>query len=99
MLPDAPRESDTTRDGFLSYAAEWHALVIGLSAGLVAGWSGRTDLAIAVIAAALGGSAVEAGKRRLAGEGVIRDVSAEPWYAAGGVIVGFLVGWAYTHIS
>ncbi|AGM11198.1 hypothetical protein M197_gp33 [Haloarcula hispanica tailed virus 2] len=32
--PDSPRESDTERDGFLSYAAEWHALTHGIYAGL-----------------------------------------------------------------
>jgi hypothetical protein len=32
--PDAPRESDTERDGFLSYAAEWHAFAIGFYDGM-----------------------------------------------------------------
>lgn len=32
--PDAPTESDSERDGFLSYAAEWHSLSHGLYDGL-----------------------------------------------------------------
>lgn len=33
-LPDEPTEADTNRDGFLSYAAEWHALTHGVYRGL-----------------------------------------------------------------
>ena len=32
--PDAPRESDSDRDGFLSYSAEWHAFAIGWYDGM-----------------------------------------------------------------
>jgi len=32
--PDAPSEEDTGRDGFLSYAAEWHSLAHGIYAGM-----------------------------------------------------------------
>lgn len=35
-LPDAPNESDTERDGVLSYAGEWHALAIGAGLGIFA---------------------------------------------------------------
>lgn len=34
MLPDGKTEADTERDGFLSYAAEWHSFVHGFYAGL-----------------------------------------------------------------
>lgn len=34
MPPDEPSEDDTERDGVLSYAAEWHALAIGIAHGL-----------------------------------------------------------------
>lgn len=34
MLPDGANESDTERDGFLSYAAEWHALSLGVFDGM-----------------------------------------------------------------
>lgn len=33
-IPDKASESDTDRDGFLSYAAEWHAFSIGLYDGM-----------------------------------------------------------------
>jgi hypothetical protein len=32
--PDAASEGDSERDGFLSYAAEWHALAIGFYHGV-----------------------------------------------------------------
>lgn len=32
--PDSPSEEDTERDGFLSYAAEWHALAHGVYDGM-----------------------------------------------------------------
>lgn len=32
--PDAPSEDDTERNGFLSYAAEWHSLSHGLYDGI-----------------------------------------------------------------
>lgn len=32
--PDAAKESESDRDGFLSYAAEWHAFSIGIYDGL-----------------------------------------------------------------
>lgn len=33
-LPDGPTEDDTERDGFLSYAGEWHAVAHGVYNGL-----------------------------------------------------------------
>lgn len=33
-LPDGAEESDTDRDGLLSYSGEWHALTIGVYRGL-----------------------------------------------------------------
>lgn len=33
-LPDGYKESDTERDGFLSYAAEWHAFSHGFYDGM-----------------------------------------------------------------
>lgn len=31
---DAPREKDSGRDGFLSYAAEWHSFALGFFDGM-----------------------------------------------------------------
>lgn len=39
-LPDEPDESDTARDGFLSYAAEWHAFTHGVYNGMKS-WRAR----------------------------------------------------------
>jgi len=41
-LPDEPNESDTKRDGFLSYAAEWHAAAHGFYDGMRT-WKARPD--------------------------------------------------------
>lgn len=39
-LPDEGSESDTERDGFLSYAAEWHAFSLGFYDGMKS-WRAR----------------------------------------------------------
>lgn len=33
-IPDGATEDETERDGFLSYAGEWHALLSGVGAGI-----------------------------------------------------------------
>jgi hypothetical protein len=80
-LPDATNESGTERDGVLSYAGEWHALLVGLSVGLVAAVTGQVLLLGVVAAVALG---LEAGKRKSKALG---EVHREPWYALGGLLV------------
>lgn len=90
-LPDAAEESGTDRDGVLSYAGEWHALFVGLAAGMVAILTGQYGLLLAVAAAALG---IEG----LARAGKIRNVKAvgeirrEPWYALAGLVLGAVIG-------
>jgi hypothetical protein len=64
-------ESSTPRDGVLSYAGEWHALVIGIGAGL----EGELDI---VVDLALGERDPET-----PGE---QEVSDEPWYAIGAAL-------------
>lgn len=39
---DEPSEDDSKRDGFLSYAAEWHALSLGVYDGMKS-WRARPD--------------------------------------------------------
>ena len=89
--PDGAREKDTKRPGFLSYAGEWHALAVGLAAGLAAGTTGRWELAAAVVAVALG---MQAGKVKGADPSVamVGEVRSEPWYALGGVVIGTTLG-------
>ena len=92
--PDAPTERASERDGFLSYASEWHSLTIGAGAGLVGGLTYGTSMqpvgltaVLAVVAVALGLKA--ATKLR---SSVTAEIRKEPWYAIGGVIGLFLLG-------
>lgn len=86
MLPDSRTEAGTERDGVLSYAGEWHALVVGFAVGFAAAVTGRWELAGVLAAAALG---VEGGKRSGKAFGEVRS---EPWYALGGLVVGVPIG-------
>lgn len=86
-LPDSPHESGTDRDGFLSYAKEWHALTIGFGAGLAAATTGRWELLAVIAALALG-----VGGASKVSDLVARNVKKEPWYALGGLIFGALLG-------
>lgn len=90
-VPGDGGEGATGRDGLLSYAGEWHALLIGLGAGFASAAAGRYDLAVAVVAVALGGSGAEAAKRKLQGKDVVAETSAEPWYSIAGVGLGVVV--------
>lgn len=85
---DAPTESDSSRDGVLSYAMEWHALGIGAGAGYAAVAHGNDRIAGAVIAAAL---TAKRGRDRLVHDAYV-NVHAEPWYAVGGLAIGGAVG-------
>lgn len=86
-LPDAPTEDETARDGLLSYAKEWHALIIGFGAGLTAGLTARYELAGIVAAVALG---VRGASKTSAP--VARNLAKEPWYAFGGLVLGLMAG-------
>jgi len=89
---DAPTEEDSKRNGAFSYAGEYHAFAIGVGAGAVAALGTNPELAAAVVAVALGGSGVEAARKRLQGKKVVAEVSREPWYAIGGVALGYAIG-------
>jgi len=93
--PDAPTESDSEYDGVLSYATEYHALAVGGVAGLCGALTYGTPmqpaglgLMIAVAATALG---VKTSKR-LRSALAAREVTKEPWYAVGGLVLLFLLG-------
>jgi len=87
----AARESDTDRDGFLSYHAESHSAALGLSGGWFAVVQGDMALLSVVYSAAVYGKVTGMGdnpkRRRL-----LRDVAEEPHYALVGVVVGALLG-------
>lgn len=82
-LPDASSEEATARNGAFSYASEFHAFAIGLLVGF---------------AAALPSKRLRRFAWRLVGldtdarSDALREAKAESWYAAGGVIIGALVG-------
>lgn len=79
-----PTEESHEYDGVLSYADEWHALVLGLGVGI----TGNLALVSAVVSYALG-----RGSGSLdTSDPHVRDVAEEPAYAIGGMVVGWLVG-------
>jgi hypothetical protein len=79
----APTESDSARDGLLSYAVEWHALTVGIAVGFVAGVTGRWELAGIAVGIVLGVRAAPAPKK-------LRQLRREPWYALGGLVIGVI---------
>lgn len=93
-LPDGATEADTDRDGVLSYAGEYHALVVGAGAGLAAGATGKWELAVVVASAALGVEAARRSKSTVENPRLpaIGEIRREPWYACAGLLVGALVG-------
>lgn len=95
-------ESQTERDGFLSYAGEFHAITIGIAIGAYAAISKDPLLVKAMFGLALGLGAMSGSQRRLRKalrktgapeklESAIGEVRREPWYSAGGTILSFIV--------
>jgi len=83
-------EQETFRDGPLSSLAEWHALLIGISVGLIIAIVGGKDAAwlfIILTTIAVGGREVNVGH--------LKDVKNEPVYALVGAVSSFLVGTLY----
>jgi hypothetical protein len=85
----AKSESDSDRDGFLSYHAESHAAGLGIAAGWFATATGETRLLSVVYGAAVYGKAQGTNEKR---RRIVRDVVEEPQYALAGVVVGAAVG-------
>jgi hypothetical protein len=88
----AATEDGSEYDGVLSYANEYHALLIGLAAGFAAGVASRPEVAAAVGATALGIQVPGLAKARFEGRGVLKEMRREPWYAIGGNAIGFVLG-------
>ena len=84
----AAHESDGAEDGLLSYASEWHALVIGVGIGVAAAFLGRPELAGGALLLALGVKGAE----KITSQKVLGELSKEPWYGAFGVLAGVAVG-------
>lgn len=86
----AVEESDSERDGFLSYHAESHAAGMGIAAGYTAAAFSEMSLLGLVYGAATEGRIKQdtSGKRRR----ILADCKQEPHYCLGGLVVGGLLG-------
>lgn len=96
------KESETPRDGFLSYAGEFHSLAVGIAVGSYAGINDNPELVAAMIGVSLGLASGSSAARRIkkalkmvGGGGfknALAEVRREPWYSLGGLAVGYTVG-------
>lgn len=84
----AATESDSDRNGFLSYHAESHAAGVGLGVGwlaLVTGDLQYLGLIVPALTAGLRAKNKQFGK-------ILTDVRQEPHYALGALVVGGVLG-------
>jgi len=81
-MPDSGDEEDTERDGFLSYAGEWHAMALGFGVGLTG-----TKALIGLFIAFVFGIGTE--KLRMSPH--LKDAAEESAYSVGGVGIGLAV--------
>ena len=96
------KESETPRNGVLSYAGEFHSLAIGAAIGVYAAIQNQPELVAAMIAVTLGLGASSSAMRRLkkalkkSGAGgfknALGEVRREPWYTMAGLAIGYTVG-------
>lgn len=84
----ASAESDTERDGALSYSGESHAAGIGFGVGLLAGASGNYRIAGLLLASLIG----VRGGDSLSSTDALADAKKELPYSAGGIAGGILLG-------
>lgn len=101
-------EEATERDGFLSYAGEFHALTIGIGLGIYSGFYKEPGVMAAVVGMSFGLGVAGSAQRRLrkalekAGSpkelsSVIGEMRREPWYSVGGALIGFVMTAVATH--
>jgi len=76
-------EGDAEYNGPFSIFREWHAFTVGLATGVIAAVTGRLELLAIVGGLALG--------LRAAPTPPLRQLKAEPWYALGGVLIGYSI--------
>jgi len=96
------KESQSPRNGFLSYSGEFHSLAIGLAVGVYAAIQNQPELVAAMLAVALGlgvgSKAVDRLEKALKDSGgggfknALSEVRREPWYNLLGLAVGYTVG-------
>lgn len=91
-IPDGKTEADTERDGLLSYAGEWHALILGIGAGatysptLVGMFLAYVFGKCHLLGILSPGSTGE--KCPLKETGHMEDAAKEPGYSIAGVLLG-----------
>lgn len=76
---DAPTESDSERDGFLSYSAEWHALAIGAFLGVAHLYTGDPEIVGGAVAILLGKAKVS--------NSHLKDAAKEIAYSGGAFVI------------
>lgn len=90
-------ESGTDYNGFLSYAGEWHSLTLGLSVGGSSALTGSPEVAATTALVALGykpaSKMPNVGKKKEKAS-TVGEIRREPWYATGGIVLGFVGGLA-----
>lgn len=93
-IPDAPKESDTEYDGFLSYAGEWHSAALGGGVGTTAGALIAAGQPVAGLMLLGGFTLMALRENQLAkklgikipftgNKKAMREVRREPWYGIG----------------
>lgn len=92
---DATDESDTDRNGFLSYSGEAHASGVGIGAGFLLTAQNNEKVYGLVIAAITAGLRGESSRKF---SPILRDVKDEPHYAGFGVVVGCILGLGFKHL-
>lgn len=89
------REKGTEYDGFLSYAGEWHSLTLGLAVGVSSAIMRTPEVAATTALVALGYKSKDkmpnVGKKKEKAS-TVGEIRREPWYAVGGIIIGFVAG-------
>ena len=104
-IPDAGSEEDTERDGFLSYAGEWHALILGIGVGLTGSMAlvglftawvlGKCHL----VELLYGGVKSKVTGCPFKQSGHMKDAAKEPGYAIGGILFGLFLNGVFIGYS
>lgn len=86
-------EDETPRDGAFSSRAEWHAFIVAFAVGVFyVGGFPYTEIAVAlVLLYSLGVPVHEYVRADGWGKKAFKELSKEPWYAGGGVVLPYLV--------
>jgi len=81
-------ESESSRDGVFSTRTEIHSFILSLGVGVSAFYVEMPMLIVGVIGLALGMQGFKS-KVPVANPKAIEELKKEPWYAVGGVLLGY----------